>query len=151
MQDPLSSVPHESFQDYRARRLAHASLPQNPTLATNADASSVSTAAATVSAGPQLRDLKKEATAFIPTALRKKRAGTVSGPAPKVNAAPSIGPDTGNSEPMAGLERPDLLGMLKHQFGPSSGTSGSTKADSKAGSKPKDDYQKFVEEMGDLL
>ena len=150
MQDPLSSVPHESFQDYRARRLAHASLPPNPTLATNPDASA-STAAATVSAGPQLRDLKKEATAFIPTALRKKGAGTASRPAPKVNAAPSIGPDTSSSEPMVGLERPDLLGTLKHQFGSSSGTSGGTKVDSKAGSKPKDDYQKFVEEMGDLL
>jgi hypothetical protein len=105
-------------------------------------------AAATVSAAPQLRDLKKEATAFIPTALKRKKPVTAG--VAKINAAPSDGPDAASSE-LAGLARPDLLGTLKHQFGHSSGTSTDAKTDNQAGVKPKDDYQKFVEGMGDLL
>jgi hypothetical protein len=113
-----------------------------------------------VSAAPQLRDLKKEATAFIPTSVKRKKPGTSTGSLSKVNAAPSLGPDVkledAGSESTATSVRPDLLGILKNQFGPVPNTEGGL-TNSKGGTrgavvaKSKDDYDKFVEEMGDIL
>ena len=97
-----------------------------------------------ISAEPELRDLKKESTAFVPSALKKKKAAAVSGP--KINAAPSVevGDESGDA---AAAPRPDLLSTLRNQFG--------TKAPEPA--KPaqveakKDDYAKFLDEMSDIL
>lgn len=100
--------------------------------------------AAVVSAAPELRDFKKEATAFVPASLKRKRGG---GTTSKINAAPSIDSSIGEPE-LATAPRPDLLGTLRSQFGPSSAVGG-TKAESMQ--KPKDDYEKFLEEMGDVL
>ncbi|GBE77633.1 hypothetical protein SCP_0105130 [Sparassis crispa] len=151
-QDPLSSIPHQTYQAHRASRLAtpaHPSLPPNPSLPS---ASSSIAAAATVSAAPELRNLKKESTAFVPTALKRKKAGAVSAAAPKINAAPSLGPTAGSDEvevaPAA--RRPDLLSTLQDQFG--SAAAQKSQASGKGGrEKPKDDYEKFVEEMDDIL
>jgi len=174
MQDPLSSIPHQTFQAHRANRVApplpqppHPSLPQNPTLATPSSktpASKLSTAhvaAATVFAAPQLRDLKKEATAFMPSSLKRKKAGGSAAGSSKINAAPTLGPspDESSSEPAVGPARPDLLSALKDQFGPvpaapasvpSRGSSGN-KVGPSTGPKGTDDYAKFVEEMSDIL
>jgi len=149
IQDPLSSIPHQTFQAHRASRsLAppHPSLPPNPTLpkpAVGSGQRSVS-AAATVSAEPVLRDFKKESTAFVPSALKRKKAGNSA--STKVNSAPSLGPD---DEPSSSAPRPDLMSTLKGQFG-SVPSQTSPEASSK-NSKPKDDYEKFVAEMSDIL
>lgn len=102
-------------------------------------------AAATVFAAPELRDLKKEATSFVPSAVkRKKVAGTdvinKLNAAPVLNSgAPSVGDGTTDEVELA---RPDLVGALKVQFGAISVPQAP---------KSKSDYDKFVEEMGDIL
>ena len=126
--DLLSNIPHRTLQ-------GHPSLPPKPG-SVKSDAISSS---ATISAEPELRDLKKESTAFTPTSVKRKKATAT----PKVNAAPSVG--TAEVEPIA--PRPDLLSTLQGQFGPVSPELAPKKA--KAGTK--DDYTKFVEEMGDIL
>ncbi|TEB05178.1 hypothetical protein FA13DRAFT_1769087 [Coprinellus micaceus] len=93
MQDPLSKRP-------------------NPTLRFLLNPRATAALNATVEAAPELRDFKKEATAFVPAAVKRKKAGT--------------GPVESNVD--SGSRRPDLQE-----------------------SKPKDDYAKFVEEMGDIL
>jgi hypothetical protein len=127
-QDPLSNIPHRTLQ-------GHPSLPPKPgSLKSDAISSS-----ATISAEPELRNLKKESTAFMPTSVKRKKTSAT----PKVNAAPSVG--TEEVEPAA--PRPDLLGTLQGHFGPTSPESAPKKP--KTGTK--DDYAKFVEEMGDIL
>lgn len=143
MQDPLSSIPHQTFQAHRAEKAlpSHPSLPPKPSTATSTTVSS----AAVVSAAPELRDFKKEATAFVPAALKRKRGSGVASSS-RVNAAPLVD-STGDSEPAA-APRPDLLGTLKSQFGSSSA---SREVKPKSVQKHKDDYEKFLEEMGDVL
>jgi len=165
MQDPLSSVPHQTFQAHHrggpATR-AHPSLPLNPTQAAvnlntslppstlpskrSTEQSTTELEAATVFAAPQLRDFKKEATAFVPTSIKRKRP-EASASSSKVNAAPGMEEDH-NQEPV-GPARPDLLSALKDQFGPSRSAAPSTAQ--KKVEKKKDDYDKFMEEMGDIL
>lgn len=127
-QDPLSSVPHRTLQ-------GHPSLPPKP----GSVKGDVISSSATISAEPELRDLKKESTAFMPTSVKRKKTTA----APKVNAAPAIG--TEEVEPAA--PRPDLLSTLQGHFGPVS----SEPAPKKTKTGTKDDYTKFVEEMGDIL
>ena len=98
------------------------------------------TSSATVSAEPELRDLKKESTAFMPTSVKRKKVVA----APKVNAAPSVG---ATDEVGPAAPRPDLLSTLQGQFGPAPPEPVTKRA--KTGTK--DDYTKFVEEMGDIL
>lgn len=92
----------------------HLSLPAKP----SSSPSPTVSAAATISAEPQLRDFKKEATAFVPSHLKRKKPG---GAAMKVNAAPSIGPSgAGEVKDLSGSSeagRPDLVGVLQKQFG----------------------------------
>jgi len=128
-QDPLSNIPHRTLQ-------GHPSLPPKP----GSVKSDTMSSSATISAEPELRDLKKESTAFMPTSVKRKKA-TVT---PRVNAAPSVG-TTDEVEPAA--PRPDLLSTLQGQFGPAPPEPPAKK--SKTGTK--DDYAKFVEEMGDIL
>lgn len=157
MQDPLSAVPHQTFQAHRASQLGppHPSLPANPsprpTLPTNSSlpekpTAAAELAAATVFSAPQLRDFKKEATAFIPSAVKRKKV-----PAPSISSELDAAPSIGSAAPAVdGGEqvehaRPDLVSALKNQFGP--GPPKSTKKEP----IPKSDYDKFVEEMGDIL
>ncbi|TCD68115.1 hypothetical protein EIP91_011568 [Steccherinum ochraceum] len=148
MQDPLSSIPHQTFQAHRASLSdapPHPSLPPKPSQAPPTAAVS---SAATVSAAPELRDLKKESTAFVPSALKRKKAGAAASTSSQVNAAPSVGPTDGEEiDSISMAPRPDLLGTLKGQFGNTTGTTES----SQKKTRPGDDYTKFMAEMGDIL
>lgn len=104
-------------------------------------------AAATVFAAPELRDLKKEATSFVPSAVKRKKVATTNDAISKLNAAPtlhsgapSVSDDVKTDE--VELARPDLVSTLKVQFGD---------IQVPRATKPKSDYDKFVEEMGDIL
>ncbi|KAG5647671.1 hypothetical protein DXG03_008394 [Asterophora parasitica] len=167
MQDPLSSTPHQTFQAHhvggRATQ-AHPSLPLNPTqiaaatalptrplsLPSNPASTRFATelAAATVFAAPELRDFKKEATSFVPTTIKRKKLGA-SASSSRVNAAPGMEEDD-NQEP-AGPVRPDLLTALKEQFGPAPPLAYPPSAKVRQVEKKKDDYDKFMEEIGDIL
>ncbi|KAJ7146304.1 hypothetical protein C8R44DRAFT_757112 [Mycena epipterygia] len=170
MQDPLSSIPHQTFQAHRAG--AHPPLPPKPTSVVPpgsaslppkpvAAVSSANLMSATVFAAPQLRDFKKEATAFVPSNVKRKKAAAASGSSSsRVNAAPSL--STLPSKPGASVPpaeeslpvRPDLLGSLKGKFGtpPASAATGkASKAPTVKDAKQKDDYDKFVESMSDIL
>ena len=108
-------------------------------------------ASAVISAEPELRDFKKESTAFVPAALKRKRAGGGS----KVNAAPTVGPaedHDGDAGP-APAARPDLLSTLQDKFGapPAKKAKEDVEGKKASAAKPKDDYDKFLEEMGDIL
>ncbi|KAI0273997.1 WW domain binding protein 11-domain-containing protein [Russula aff. rugulosa BPL654] len=100
---------------------------------------------ATVSAEAQLRDFKKESTVFMPTSLQRRRAapgGAGSGRgAGNINSAPALDGESHGQARDAAPARPDLVGTLKGQFG----------GMSLAKPKVKDDYEKFVEGMGDIL
>jgi hypothetical protein len=151
IQDPLSSIPHKTFQSHRelppnpmrspAGLPDSASLPQKPI----ADKSGAKLSAATVSAAPQLRDLKKEATAFVPTALKRKRPGASGSTSAKIDAAPSLG-DVEDSETIV-TARPDLLSTLHDRFGPVPTATGPSNKKRKIDAEKNDDYEKFVEDV----
>ncbi|KAH9944012.1 WW domain binding protein 11-domain-containing protein [Epithele typhae] len=158
MQDPLSSIPHQTFQAHRAAKATgpstlpqHASLPAKPTSggvrlgpSTSPPAPSTS---AVISAEPVLRDFKKEATAFVPATLKRKKAG-----GSKVNAAPAVdAAGEYDADEPAPASRPDLLSTLQGKFGapPSKRPKLETAKDGKP--QNKDDYGKFLEEMSDIL
>jgi len=152
MQDPLSNIPHKTYQAYQANRSQLPIPPPPPPLSqppstSPSGPSGLVAANATVFAAPELRDLKKESTAFLPTSLKKKKAtGGI-----KLNAAPSVGVSTEDSS--AGAVRPDLVSALKDQFGgvPAESKKGETSKSGTAVQKTRDDYAKFVEELGDIL
>jgi hypothetical protein len=100
-----------------------------------------------VSAEAQLRDFKKESTAFVPTSLQRKRAaprGGGSGKTSKVSGAPALdGDDPGQAQNVVPAARPDLVSTLRGQFG--------TAKEAQEKPKVKDDYEKFIEGMGDIL
>ena len=102
-----------------------------------------------MSAEAQLRDFKKESTAFVPTSLQRKRVvpggGSGGRKAGKVNAAPALDGESLGQTQSAAPVRPDLVGTLMGQFG--------SAKEVKSIEKPKviGDYEKFVEGMGDIL
>ncbi|KAI0361149.1 hypothetical protein OH77DRAFT_1500558 [Trametes cingulata] len=155
IQDPLSSVPHQTYQAHRAARAAGPSAPKATSGGVRlgpAPTTPALAASAVISAEPELRDFKKEATAFVPAALKRKKPGAG---ASKVNAAPTVGPaDDKSDEPEAApAARPDLLSTLQDKFGapPPKKAKVETEAAKTAPAKPKDDYDKFLEEMSDIL
>ncbi|THH33395.1 hypothetical protein EUX98_g788 [Antrodiella citrinella] len=119
-------------------------MPDGPPPPKYGDPSAVSIAA-TVSAAPQLRDLKKESTAFVPSTLKRKKAGTAPA-ASQLNAAPSVGL-ADESDSVSTAPRPNLLSTLRGQLG----TGAPTVTPSQKKPKPGDDYTKFMDEMGDIL
>ncbi|KAF9024109.1 hypothetical protein BDZ89DRAFT_1069359 [Hymenopellis radicata] len=149
MQDPLSSIPHQTFQGHRSQPppLPHSSLPSKPQF----NPASSQAVAATVSAEPELRNLKKEATSFVPASLKRRKVGTGVVGSSRINAAPGVLDEEDAAEPA----RPDLLSVLQDQFGSAPTvprTSGPVSVKPKTDvEKSKDDYAKFVEEMGDIL
>jgi hypothetical protein len=150
MQDPLSSIPHQTFQAHRSAR--HLPNPATDSLSPSGPLHSSNThvPGATISAAPELRDLKKEATSFMPASLKRKKAGT--GTSSKVNAAPLLSSGTEDAtETLADPIRPDLLGTLKNRFGPAPPANKRGEKVTAEAVKGKDDYEKFVEEMGDIL
>lgn len=115
-------------------------------------------AAATVSAEPELRDFKKESTAFLPSALKRKKGGGTTVGGSRINAAPALGFDAISEG--AAQAKPDLLGSLREKLGPmTSANSDDTpelhakkrKLELSQKEKPKDDYDKFLAEMDDFL
>ncbi|KAJ7665104.1 mRNA biogenesis factor-domain-containing protein [Mycena polygramma] len=161
MQDPLSHIPHQTFQGHRAA--AHAPLPAKPTSLPPKPVAAANLMSATVFAAPELRDFKKEATAFVPSNVKRKKAtGAPGSAASRVNAAPSLNtlPSKPGGAAPSGEDslpvRPDLLGSLKGKFGPppTAATAATGKAKPKepqATRDAKDDYDKFVESMSDIL
>ncbi|KAG0147975.1 hypothetical protein CROQUDRAFT_655576 [Cronartium quercuum f. sp. fusiforme G11] len=118
---------------------------------------------ATLTALPQLRDLKREATSFVPSAIRKKRkeldrradlAGL--GDSNRIQAAPGTGDDPemltgdGSSIPVAKPLSTSLLGALKRD-GIVIDNPIAKNGTNTSGAAEKDDYDKFVQSLGDVL
>ncbi|KNZ45724.1 hypothetical protein VP01_785g2 [Puccinia sorghi] len=123
-------------------------------------------ASAVLTAAPQLRDLKREATSFVPAAIRKKRkeldrrAGLAGlGDANRIQAAPSnqdplhphhpqlpeaAEPKQITTSLIATLKRD---GVLPHSNAHKSLASSATPS----ATQEKDDYDKFVQSLGDVL
>lgn len=93
-----------------------------------------------------MRDLRKEATAFVPRGVKRKQAAAPGGVS--VNAAPGggvIDEDGDERRVKQKEEGGGLMGRLKGVLG-----NGST-PDPKAGTGGADDeYQKFLEGLGDI-
>lgn len=142
-QGSFASLPIQSIRGHQS----HASLPPKPTFATPASTTAI------VSAAPQLRDLKKEATSFVPASLKKKKASTMVASS-RINAAPGTGADDDDDE-INVAPRPNLLSALQDQFGPgpsvSKATANAIPPRAAAPGKSEDDYARFVEEMGNIL
>lgn len=100
-------------------------------------------APAVISAEPQLRDLKKESTAFLPAALKRKKAaaagGAVAQKKMKVDAAAAVDGDDGIVE-----EKPDLMKALRSGLGENMVEKGD-------GKRKGDEYEAFLAEVGDML
>jgi hypothetical protein len=126
-------------QSSGSRALVHAAPSSLPPIR-----SAAVTASATVSAEAQLRDFKKESTAFVPTSLQRKRA-PAGGGAGKVNAAPALDEENHGLAQGVAQARPDIVSTLKVQFG------GAKEVKAQEKPKVKGDYEKFVEGMGDIL
>ncbi|BGP06519.1 Protein saf1 [Rhodotorula toruloides] len=174
MQDPLSEGgPNRAFQQGRAIGPVQPTVSASPPPSSTAPAppsgpspffnlapaaSSSGTAAAssgaTISAAPQLRDLKKEATAFVPSAMRKKlaqqkarldKAGLTS-----IDAARGAGATEGQGaeEGAEPVERKKTLMEEMRERGIGVGAQGKTGSKADTGM---DDYARFQEEMKDFL
>jgi len=150
-QNPLAYIPP---QKYHTRPiLGHPSLPPKPSTTPGSTSAPdpLSSASATISAEPELRDLKKEATAFVPPSLKRKKV-SASAATPRVNAAPLVSRDGSELQESPAAVRPDLVSALRDQFGvPPPPRPPGTRSSEGPAPKNKDDYQKFLEEMGDLL
>ncbi|SPO26576.1 uncharacterized protein UTRI_04165 [Ustilago trichophora] len=108
-----------------------------------------------ISAEPQLRDLKKESTAFIPAAIRKKqqeeKARMKRGLPGKIDAAP-ISEDMSSPSSASYKDRPDLLKSLQAHL-PAKGVGGTPEqcGDNAGSNSSKKEYDQFLNEIGDLL
>ncbi|PWN35777.1 uncharacterized protein FA14DRAFT_160787 [Meira miltonrushii] len=143
---PNQYEPYSSPRDHNSTRTSHP-LPSRPPPSTSQaivpPGPPPGKPTTVISAEPVLRDLKKESTAFVPTAIRKKQAAekakAAKGGLPgSVNAAPGAIRDRGTEE-----ERSELITSLQSQI------------EQRAGSNNKedgqDDYQKFLGNVQDLL
>jgi hypothetical protein len=72
MHDPLSDEPHQAYQAHRAAKRDGGDAAQSGSTPPAVAASAV------ISAEPQLRDLRKEAAAFVPRGLKRKKVAAVS-------------------------------------------------------------------------
>jgi hypothetical protein len=124
-----------------------ASASASTSAAPTASAAAAASSSATLVAAPQLRDLRAEAAAFVPPALRKKLATT------KARAALGglrKGVDAAPGEPDAEDEahRADKVGLSERLRM----AVGDGPADARGAQRPKDDeYAKFLGDVGDLL
>jgi hypothetical protein len=116
-------------------------------------------AGVTVSAAPELRDFKKEATSFVPRGIRQKTQ-VIKGP--RVNAAPATGEkdtdadadaETGANQGEGSTgPRPDLLQSLTKAGITGKGKAKPTQAaGSQANASGQDEYARFMEDIGDML
>lgn len=135
---PIGVIPHSLSSSQAGGLLKR---PRSPAQ----DVSEVTVAAATVSAAPELRDFKKEATTFVPHSLKRRKAAASSSSS-RVNAAPVL---DGSGEVTSA--RPDLVNILKGQFPSPAENVVSNPAPPPAIPKKKDEYQAFVEGLSDIL
>ncbi|ORY57092.1 hypothetical protein BCR35DRAFT_309678 [Leucosporidium creatinivorum] len=160
IQDPLSDAPHQTFQAFQQARNQPPPPPPDgaagPQLPTGAPpppppglpahfAGTAAGAGATISAAPVLRDLKKEATAFLPSHMRKKKAA----PAPGASAGLSTIDATKGAGEDTGRERASLMGALKDAG--IGAAKGGAPASAPKTDKGKEDYERFQKEMEGFL
>lgn len=93
-----------------------------------------------------LRDLKKEATAFLPSHMRKKKAA----PAPGASAGLSAIDATKGAGEDTGRERASLMGALK-DVGIGGAKAGAPATAAPKTDKGKEDYERFQKEMEGFL
>ena len=153
-QDPLSPISLPDFSRKDTRYAGRSDPSRNSSLSnTESKTASVD---ATVSAEPQLRDFKKESTSFVPSALKRKKAGVAS--TSQINTAPELASDSviGQNEE-ATAPKPDLVGTLRGKFGepPSKSAEAIHREVAKHQkgnvTNQHDDYDKILTEMGDIL
>ncbi|KAK6910071.1 hypothetical protein I203_104100 [Kwoniella mangroviensis CBS 8507] len=159
VQDPLSDAPTQTYQGHR---IAQHALPARPPSSSAADASAPTISglasansievtkpvgAGEISAAPVLRDLRKEATVFVPRGVKKRKTGPGGG---IINAAPGAGEiDEEGDERKRTVQSSGsggLMGKLKGVLGDQpkvDGTSGT-------GGGEDDEYKRFLEGLGDL-
>jgi hypothetical protein len=93
-----------------------------------------------ISAAPVMRDLRKEATAFVPRGVKKRKPGGFS-----VNAAPGSGEVDADGDKVRVKQVEEgggLLGKLAGVLGPQQPSTSNGGDD--------DEYQKFLDGLGDL-
>ncbi|CBQ73778.1 conserved hypothetical protein [Sporisorium reilianum SRZ2] len=107
-----------------------------------------------ISAEPQLRDFKKESTAFVPAAIRKKqqeeKARMKRGLPGRVDAAP-ISNDMPDASSASYKDKPDLLKSVQAHLPSKEAGSHGQGGDKTGGNSSKKDYDRFLDEIGDLL
>ena len=166
VQDPLSDSPTQTYQAYQIGKhelppkpiSSSAVISSAPSAPSSAEANGSSLPvkprpdpeAGTISAAPVLRDLRKEATAFVPRGVkRKKPVGGVT-----VNAAPGSGDvdEDGDSVRVKRAEQGGgLMGKLKGVLDASSGPTAAPGRNGANGSHGGDEeYQRFLDGLGDL-
>ncbi|GAA6034929.1 hypothetical protein JCM8097_009370 [Rhodosporidiobolus ruineniae] len=170
MSDPLNkdSGPNRAFQQGRAPPAGPqippgAVITAAPTPAApspflpipGASSAAAAASSATISAAPVLRDLKKEATAFVPSAMRKKMAQQKAQLAKvglsAVNAAPAGATAEGGEEGGEPVEKKKTLMEEMRERGIGAAKAGAAGAGQQAKPTGDDDYARFQDEMKDFL
>ena len=168
IQDPLSDAPTQTFQGHRMQHALPARPPPTGPSSTTATVAAAATTTAppkpsteasskpadystgAISAAPVMRDLRKEATAFVPRGVKRKQAAAPGGVS--VNAAPGAGEvdEDGDERKSKRQDEGGLMGRLKGMFGdmPTAGSGSAPGA--KKGGEGDDEYQKFLDGLGDL-
>ncbi|KIM32318.1 hypothetical protein M408DRAFT_20631 [Serendipita vermifera MAFF 305830] len=167
--DPLSipgstiSQPYQAYQHQQQRHPqnrpgpsslppAPSSLPKRPTATASTSKAPLAlddtSGVATIFAAPELRDLKKEATAFVPRGIRQKTQVQA------VPAAPSASGKDEEDEEDEGdeeIKRPDLMATLAKAgiTGVASANSNSAKAG--VNDVTEDEYDRFMEDFEKIV
>ncbi|WRT66424.1 uncharacterized protein IL334_003380 [Kwoniella shivajii] len=161
IQDPLSDAPTQTYQGHRIAQHALPARPP-PSASSNTPSTSNETIASAnastdmaasggtgeISAAPVLRDLRKEATIFVPRGVKKRKG---PGGGVMVNSAPGAGEidDEGDERKRLTPGNGGLMGKLQGVLGDVP-KSNSTKEIISTPVTADDDYQKFLEGLGDL-
>ena len=150
LQDPLSSTPHSTYQGHRAMRQNMAmAAPASSSMPVVSASRPPTQAVGVISAEPELRDLKREATAFVPTAVKRRKVTATQQIKTRMNAAPNAPHEDNDDDegPVQGPQRPDLVATLRNAgVGAQLPENGSPQK-----AKIKDDYDDFLAEVGDIL
>ena len=167
VQDPLSDAPTQTYQGHRIAQ-ASANLPARPgaptpntgngaieagPTRTDAPTSTATPGAGEISAAPQLRDLRKEATAFVPRNIRKKIAASAGTGVGRINSAPNAGEvEEEGDELVVRRQENGLMSHLKGVLGPMPGVQAAPGAGAagSGGASGDDEYQRFLAGLGSL-
>lgn len=136
-----TSAPEASSPSGAISSAPATSQPSNTSAAASADNAN----AATISAAPQLRDLRKETTVFVPRGVKRRAPGV-----PSVNATPGAGvvDADGDVVKRTSDSGPGLLGKLQAVgVAPTPRGAGGRAAPAHAatGTEAEDDYERFLE------